>query len=206
MLRLVGREWQHTERATGSMLWEGARALAAHLHSRPELVAGARVVELGCGASALPSLAAAGAGAAETVATDGHEGVLALLRENLDANAGEQTPVRSLRLRWGDALPDGTWKTEEGPLFVIGADVVYATELLPQLFRSAGGLLRGAAGPAALLLCHVADRGGANEDALLRLAAEAGLRMEVTELSPTARELLQSLAMPPCRLLRGTVE
>lgn len=208
LLRLLGREWQHTERATGSMLWEGARALAAHLHSQPHLVAGARVLELGCGASALPSLAAAGAGSLEVVATDGHDAVLSLLRENIEANVGSESgpTLRSLRLRWGEEpLPADLWvgSGADAPLLVLGADVVYATELLPQLFRTAVALLRTAPGRGELLLCHVPDRGGANEDVLLRLAAEAGLAMEVAELSLAARELVQSLAMPPCRLLRG---
>lgn len=68
---VVGREHQHTERATGLMLWEGASALAAHVQRIAAAASsaaatddkgdvgfsGRSVLELGAGSSGLPSMA-----------------------------------------------------------------------------------------------------------------------------------------------------
>ena len=121
-LALVGRDAQHTERATGSMLWEGALSLGAHVAADPTLVAGAAVVELGCGAAAVAALASAAAGAGWVTATDGHPGVVALAAANIEAaaaaaaaagataaaaSAAAAAPaaprVTVARLRWGHA-------------------------------------------------------------------------------------------------------
>ena len=210
-VRLVGRDWQHVERATGSMLWEGARALAAHLAARPALVAGARVLELGAGAAALPSWAAAAAGARSVIATDGHPEVLQLLRHNLTSNDGVQrssVAVRPAALRWSDgadALARLDWDgaPQEARLVVLGADVVYDPSALPQLLATAAAALRGSAAGGVLLLCHVDGRGGMTEGTLLEAAAAAGLALRCVELDERAIDLLSSLALPPVRLLQG---
>jgi methyltransferase-like protein 6 len=209
-LRLLGREHQHTERATGSMLWEGARALAEHLACNPALVAGLRVIELGAGAAALPSLAAASCGAAVALATDGHPGVLCMLAANLEAN-GLTAGVPCRRLRWGHAgdtaaALGGSAGAHGAPYdVVLGADVVYDAAALPALFGAARSLLRCGKGAAAgaLLLCHVADRGGVSEAALERAAAGAGLLLAEEALVPAALAVLEGA--PRCRLLRGTL-
>ena len=54
---------------TGTVTWSGARALAAYLSERPELVDGKRVVEVGCGCG-LVSLTCCALGAASVLATD----------------------------------------------------------------------------------------------------------------------------------------
>ncbi len=209
-LRLLGREHQHTERATGSMLWEGARVLAEHLACNAALVAGRRVIELGAGAAALPSLAAASCGAAVALATDGHPGVLCMLAANLEAN-GLTACVPCRRLRWGHAgdtaaaLGGGAGAHGAPYDVVLGADVVYDAAALPALFGAARSLLRCGKGAAAgaLLLCHVADRGGVSEAALERAAAGAGLLLAEEALAPEALAVLEGA--PRCRLLRGTL-
>jgi methyltransferase-like protein 6 len=203
-LQLLSREWQHTERATGSMLWEGARALAEHLHAS-SVMAGAVTVELGAGASALPSLAASLSGAGRTIATDGHEQVLSLLRSNLAAAQPQSGAVEALQLRWGSAADEAEVLRHLEPsrsLLLLGADVVYDSAALPLLFSTVRRLLCGAAG-GHLLLCHVSGRGGQTEEALARTAAEQGVRLAPIELAESAAALLRSAALAPCVLLRG---
>jgi methyltransferase-like protein 6 len=221
-LRLRGREHQHTERATGSMLWEGSRALAEHIAATRGVVTPGctRVLELGAGAAALPAMAAAAAGAALVVATDGHPGVLQLLERNLSENgfgggADAAARIRPLRLRWGHAedtaavraaAPEGggaSSSDDADGLFdlVLGADVVYDAAALPALFAAAASLLRRLGG--ALLLCHVADRGGVSEAQLEQAAAGARMRLSAEPLAPQATEALQGA--PRCRLLRGVL-
>ncbi|KAK7239127.1 beta-lactamase [Aureococcus anophagefferens] len=53
----------------GGLTWTGGRALAEYVADRPALVAGKRVLELGCG-SALVALTCDALGAAATTATD----------------------------------------------------------------------------------------------------------------------------------------
>ncbi len=202
-LRLLGREHQHTERATGAMLWEGARALAEHLAATPGLVIGKAVVELGAGATGLPSLAASSAGARVAVATDGHPGVLGMLQANLTANVA--TDVATLRLRWAHAGDAAAARAAAGGGaydLVLGADVVYDAAALRPLFTTASGLLRRDGG-GTLLLCHVADRGGVSENSLERAALAAGLRLTPEPLAAAAQAALEGA--PSCRLLRGTL-
>ena len=198
-LQLLGREHQHTERATGAMLWEGSRALAEHLAARPHLVASRRVVELGAGAAALPSLAAASAAAAGVTATDGHPGVLRMLAANLARNgAADAVPAR--RLRWGHAGDCAAVRAGAPYDVALAADVVYDATALPQLFATARQLLRGAPAPQ-LLLCHVSDRGGVSHAALERAAAAAGIVLREAPLAPQALAAAQGA---PCRLVVGT--
>jgi predicted nicotinamide N-methyase len=200
-LQLLGREHQHTERATGAMLWEGSRALAEHLAATPHLVAGRRVVELGAGAAALPALAASGAGAAAVVATDGHPGVLRMLAANLARNgAGDAIPAQ--RLRWGHAGDCAAVRAGAPYDVALAADVVYDATALPQLFTTARQLLRGCP-DALLLLCHVSDRGGVSHSALERAAAASGVTLSEEPLASSALAALEGA--PPCRLLRGTL-
>lgn len=202
VLQLLGREHQHTERATGSMLWEGSRCLAEHIAAHPELVAGKRVVELGAGAAALPSFAAVGAGAASVTATDGHPGVLRMLAANLARNGEIALPA--LRLRWGHAGDVAVVRGSAPCDVLLAADVVYDAVALPQLFTTARQLLRGGPKPSGfLLLCHVGDRGGCSHAALERAAAQAGIVLHEEPLAPPAMEALET--GPPCRLLRGTL-
>jgi len=198
-LQLVGREAQHTERATGLMCWEGSRALAEHLHAQPQLARGVRVLELGAGVCGLPSLAAAACGAASVRATDGHALVLRLLRENVAVNATEHARVDVRQLRWGHSEDLEAAQAEACDL-LLAADVVYAREALPALFASAKAMLRA---EGTLLLCHVADRGGVMEAELVEAARRAGVLLEARPLDTAVARLLP--AMPPCRLLQGTL-
>ena len=92
---------------TGLMPWHSGHLLAQLLASRPHLLAGANVVELGCGAGLLGAVSAA-VGAREVVLTDAVSSVLplAILNTNEAAAtaAGRRAcSISSCELRWGDA-------------------------------------------------------------------------------------------------------
>ena len=120
-------------------LWPSGVALAHVVAGRP--VAGARVLELGCGLG-LPSLAAA-LGGAEVLATDWSPDAVGLLRRNAERNG--------LRLETATV----SW-TEPGPLLdrapwdlVLAADVLYERrnaepllDLLPRLVPARNTLMR----------------------------------------------------------------
>lgn len=90
---------------TGLRTWEAALRLAYYLHSRPELIKGRRVLELGAGTGFLSIFCSAFLQPETVIATDGHEDVLTSLRENIQHNdqlysAGSQPVVQ--KLFWGD--------------------------------------------------------------------------------------------------------
>jgi predicted nicotinamide N-methyase len=97
-------------------LWPSGVALARALSGAS--LGGRRVVELGCGGLALPSIAAALAGA-RVLATDWAPEALDIARENAARN-GADVDVREVA--WGDA--DGL--VADGPFdLVLAADVLY---------------------------------------------------------------------------------
>ena len=72
-------------RGTGAGVWPAARIMSDYLVANPSIVAGRRVVELGCGAGVV-ALAACLSGAAEVLATDGEPSVVTLARQNLQVS------------------------------------------------------------------------------------------------------------------------
>lgn len=98
-----------------AVLWRSGVALARELDGTP--LRGLRVVELGCGL-AVPSIAAARAGAA-VIATDSSREALALVARNAEANDVE---VETAAIDW--AHPDEL--VTRGPFdVVLAADVLY---------------------------------------------------------------------------------
>jgi hypothetical protein len=91
---------------TGLMPWRAGCLLAHLLACRRTLMAGARVVELGCG-SGLLSCVAVASGAAAVLATDASAEALALAVHNLAHNAAAAEGgaggcgARTAKLRWG---------------------------------------------------------------------------------------------------------
>jgi SAM-dependent methyltransferase len=141
---------------TGLVLWGAALLLAWHLEHAPapaaRLAAGARVLEIGCGAGLCAAAAALLGG--RVVATDGDDEVVALAAENAAAALADAaaaaaaaasdaaTPpppplgsVHAARLRWGDAadaaaLPPGPYE------LILASDVVYFTDAHDALFAT----------------------------------------------------------------------
>jgi protein-lysine N-methyltransferase EEF2KMT len=115
---------------TGFRTWEAALHLGSYLVS-PEgapLIRGKSILELGAGTGFLSILCAKHLQAKHVTATDGDEGVVEALRENLFLNDldNEQTVITSI-LRWGHGLR-GTWVEEDYEAWpydvVVGADIV----------------------------------------------------------------------------------
>ena len=102
-------------------LWPSAIALAQVVAGRE--LAGARVLELGCGLG-LPSVVAALRGA-DVLATDWSEDALSVCELNAVRNG---TVVQTTRLAWADAPPPGApWD------IVLGADLLYERRNVDQL-------------------------------------------------------------------------
>ncbi|KAK5127965.1 hypothetical protein LTR85_005082 [Meristemomyces frigidus] len=116
---------------TGFRTWEAALHLGSYLLT-PEgssLVRGKSVIELGAGTGFLSILCAKQLEAAHVTATDGDEGVVEALRENLFLNGlDDEEKVLTSILRWGRGLK-GTWVEEDCEAWpydvVIGADITY---------------------------------------------------------------------------------
>ena len=114
-------------------LWPSGVALARAVAA--EDLAGRRVVELGCGGVALPSIAAALAGA-DVLATDWMPEAVALAADNAARN---DASLRVATIAWSaptQLLAGAPWD------LVLGADVLYedrnVTQLLPLLERLVG--------------------------------------------------------------------
>ncbi len=121
-------------------LWPSAVALARYLSK--ENLAGARVVELGCGVG-LPSLVALTRGAG-VIATDHYQAALDFVRYNARVNFGNLEPQTRL-LDWHAPRTEGFEETFD---VVLAADVLYEsrnvpalTALIPTLLAPGGEIL-----------------------------------------------------------------
>jgi predicted nicotinamide N-methyase len=138
-------------------LWPSGAALARAVAERP--LAGARVLELGCGLG-LPSLAAGLAGA-HVLATDWAPDATELLRRNAERNG---VALETAVISWTDPAPlvaRGPWE------LVLAADVLYERrnvplllDLLPRLIAPGGEILVAEPGrpPAAAFLEAARER------------------------------------------------
>ncbi|KAK0248136.1 hypothetical protein LTS09_016720 [Friedmanniomyces endolithicus] len=116
---------------TGFRTWEAALHLGSYLLTAEgiSLIRDKSVLELGAGTGFLSILCARHLEAKHVTATDGDEGVVEALRENLFLNGldQEEQVVTSI-LRWGRGLA-GTWVEEDCDAWqydtVIGADITY---------------------------------------------------------------------------------
>ena len=132
---------------TGAMVWQAGPAVAQAVVACTggmlvEQLRGGRVIELGCGCSALPAVAMALAGAAEVLATDS-AAVVAELQSNLaaycDVDEAATSPSGRSQLRqtivseslvWDDPAALGALaRDEHGRSVVLAADCDYAETL-----------------------------------------------------------------------------
>jgi predicted nicotinamide N-methyase len=151
-------------------LWPSGVALARHVAGLGAGLAGARVLELGCGLG-LPSIAAARAGA-EVVSTDWSVDALALLRDNAARNAVELELVEA---RWSDhALFAGLGRFD----LVLAADVLYERRNVAEVTALLAVVLTPGA---QLVLC---DPGRLHAAAFLTGAVERGYVVRVVEETP----------------------
>ncbi|XWS17618.1 hypothetical protein CRYUN_Cryun33cG0082500 [Craigia yunnanensis] len=182
-IKVLSKEYQHTCKSTGLMLWESARLMAAILARNPNIVAEKRVLELGCGCGGICSMVAVGS-ASIVVATDGDRKALELLAQNITSNLRPPflTKLITKRLEWGnrDDIEAIKAMNNEGFEIIIGTDVTYIPEAILPLFSTARELIsfnRSAEKDQApaLILCHIFRR--VDEPFILSAASQFGFRL-----------------------------
>ncbi|GAB4854463.1 hypothetical protein Ancab_023047 [Ancistrocladus abbreviatus] len=182
-IKVLPKEYQHTCKSTGLMLWESARLMAPILAANPAIVEGKRVLELGCGCGGICSMIAA-LYADVVVATDGDAKALDLLNQNIASNLKspflDKLFIRTLE--WGHAAHVDAIKELNGKGFdiIIGTDVTYVSEAIVPLFATAASLISADEGSGdspgpALILCHVLRR--VDEPSILSAASRFGFRL-----------------------------
>uniref|UniRef100_A0ACD5WF16 Uncharacterized protein n=1 Tax=Avena sativa TaxID=4498 RepID=A0ACD5WF16_AVESA len=182
-IKVVAREYQHTCKLTGLMLWESAQFMCSLLAENPSIVAGRRVLEIGCGSAGICSMVAASF-AQFVVATDGDEESLDLLRQNTSSNLEAEFLDRVLirKLFWGneDDMKAVRELSGNGAGFdcIIGTDVTYNPDATLPLFRTARELISGKGNgdsESALILCYI--QRCVDEDSILCAAKAQGFRL-----------------------------
>lgn len=126
------RDHPHTPKPWWSKLWPSGVALADMVFERRDVVAGKRVLELGCGLG-VTATAAIEAGAQLTV-SDYSSLALAFCRYNALANTGRGP--RTLRVNWREVEEGMLARVEQGGAFplILAADVLYeSTDIAPFL-------------------------------------------------------------------------
>ncbi|PSR93598.1 Methyltransferase-like protein [Actinidia chinensis var. chinensis] len=182
-IKVLSKEYQHTCKSTGLMLWESARLMASIIASNPTIVAGKRVLELGCGCGGICSMVAVRS-ADLVIATDGDANALNLLTQNVEANLKSPFVDKLItrRLEWGNRDRIEAIKELNGGGFevIIGTDVTYVPEAISPLFATAkelissNGDVREDCEPA-LILCHVLRR--VDEPSILSTASHFGFKL-----------------------------
>lgn len=91
--------------ATSRFVWQACMPLCTYLCEHADIVKARVLVELGAGATALPSHVAAALGASLVVATDGDSSAVQAMQERL-RDGGDEEPwtknINACSLRWGD--------------------------------------------------------------------------------------------------------
>ncbi|XP_062159706.1 uncharacterized protein LOC133867048 [Alnus glutinosa] len=174
-IKVLSKEYQHTCKSTGLMLWESARLMASVLAGNPTVVAGKRVLELGCGCGGICSMIAVGS-ADLVVATDGDTNALDMLTQNITSNIKPPflSKLITKRLQWGNRDHIEAIKEINNGGFdvIIGTDVTYIPEAILPLFATAKELI---SSKGALILCHVLRR--VDEPSILSAAFKFGFRL-----------------------------
>ncbi|KAM0845303.1 hypothetical protein ACQ4PT_056465 [Festuca glaucescens] len=182
-IKVLAKEYQHTCKLTGLMLWESAQFMCSLLAENPSIVAGRRVLEIGCGSAGICSMVAASF-AQFVVATDGDEESLDLLRQNTSSNLEAEFLDRIWirKLLWGneDDMKAVKELSGNGAGFdcIIGTDVTYNPDAILPLFKTARELISDKGNgdsEAVLILCYIQRR--VDEDSILSAAKSQGFRL-----------------------------
>ncbi|XP_073101898.1 uncharacterized protein [Elaeis guineensis] len=182
-IKALAKEYQHTCKSTGLMLWESARLMCNILAENPSIVSGKRVLELGCGSAGICSMIAIQF-AKLMVSTDGDIETLNLLRQNIISNVKPDLMNKMIvkKLTWGNkedvkAIKD-LCSHEGGFEVIIGTDVTYNHDAILPLFETARELISdiesGDSKPA-LILCHIQRR--VDEGSIISIASRFGFRL-----------------------------
>ena len=182
-IRTLSKEYQHSCKATGLMLWESALFLAELLSKNSQIITSKSVLELGCGSVGICSIVASTV-AELVVATDGDSNALALLSDNVNSNDDiiTRNTLKIELLEWGCIEHiEKVHRITSGRGFdvIIGSDVTYVAEAVPLLFATAKALMAkpilGKPNPL-LILCHVERH--VNEQFILSSANNSGFTLD----------------------------
>ncbi|TXG61863.1 hypothetical protein EZV62_013226 [Acer yangbiense] len=132
-IRVLSKEYQHTCKSTGLMLWESARLIADVLARNPTIVAGKRMLELGCGCGGICSMVVARS-ADLMVATEGDPKALELLNRNVTSNLNPPFVDKLVRKRL-------EWGNRDHMEVILWMDVTYVPEAILPLFATAKELI-----------------------------------------------------------------
>ncbi|RLN16628.1 uncharacterized protein C2845_PM02G37840 [Panicum miliaceum] len=182
-IKMLTKEYQHTCKLTGLMLWESAQLMCSLLTENPSIVAGKRVLELGCGSAGICSMVAASS-AQFVVATDGDAESLDLLRQNISSNLEPNLLDRIMirKLFWGKK--NDVRKVRElsgndtGFDCIIGTDVTYNPDAILPLFKTARELISDKSNEdarAAFILSYIQRR--VDENSILSNAMAQGFKL-----------------------------
>jgi len=153
------------------------------LAENPSIVAGKRVLELGCGSAGICSMVAASS-AQFVVATDGDAESLDLLKQNISSNLEPNLLDRIMirKLFWGnkDDLREVRKLSGNDTGFdcIIGTDVTYNPDAVLPLFKTARELISDKANEdarAAFILSYIQRR--VDENSILSNAMAQGFRL-----------------------------
>ncbi|CAL4937594.1 unnamed protein product [Urochloa decumbens] len=182
-LKMLTKEYQHTCKLTGLMLWESAQLMCGLLAENPSIVAGKRVLELGCGSAGICSMVAASF-AQFVVATDGDAESLDLLKQNISSNLERNLLDRIMirKLFWGNKDDVSAVRelsgNDTGFDCIIGTDVTYNPDAILPLFKTARELISDKANEdsrAAFILSYIQRR--VDESSILSNAKAQGFRL-----------------------------
>lgn len=183
-IKLLSKEFQHTCKSTGLMLWESALLMASVLASNQTIVSGKNVLELGSGSGGICSMIATKT-ARLVVPTDGDQKALELLKENITSNLDQSllSKLQIKKLNWGDKEHIKSVKKlsdNKGFDVIIGTDVTYVAEAIMPLFQTAKELISKDGGDEAgtrpaLILCHIFRR--VDEASILSAASCFGFQL-----------------------------
>lgn len=157
--------------------------MASVLSINPSIVAGKRVLELGCGCVGICSMIAASY-ADFVMATDGDAKAIELLNQNVASNLGQPflDKLMTRRLEWGNrAHIEAVKEVNNGGFDVIlGTDVTYVAEAISPLFATARELISSDRGTSkdqepALILCHIVRQ--VDEPSMLSTASLFGFKL-----------------------------
>lgn len=201
-IKLLPKEFQHTCKSTGLMLWESARLMASVLASNQTIVSGKKVLELGSGSGGICSMIATET-ANLVVPTDGDEKALELLYQNIISNLEESSRAKLhiKKVKWGNKEHIESVKKllngEKGFDVIIGTDVTYVAESIIPLFQTARELIstdgvneEEGSRPAALILCHIFRR--VDEASILSAASCFGFRLVDRWPESPSRSIIRS--------------
>ncbi|CAD7698794.1 unnamed protein product [Ostreobium quekettii] len=196
-VRCLAGDNRHIKSQTGLMRWEGSAALARFIASSKSLLLNKSVLELGCGTSPLPSLAALAAQPTKVYVTDGSPNVVNMAERNIIGNCGivDTSRAQFRVIEWGnnEQIEDIVQEVPSGFDVVLGADVLYSKLAVPLFFSTCTKLLV-KSNTARLLVCYIIR--SVSEAEVLKCARSAGFEWEsLKHQLPTAEGDCPSLQL-----------